>query len=70
MAIPINSKMKPRVEKGFALMDAEDIEYKDGKRLPDFLFQCVTQEEYDDLVKDGAIKPDVPYLIIDERDDV
>lgn len=64
MAIEITGKLKPKGTSGFSLVDAEDIEYKGG-RLPDFLFHCVTQEDYNLLVENNLIKPDVPYLIID-----
>ena len=76
MAIPINDKLKPRNDAEFALMDAEDIEcsveYKiDDKvdvkvgRLPEFLFQCVTESEYQQLKADGKMNKNTPYLIID-----
>ena len=64
MAIPINSKMKPRVEGQYALVDAEDIEYEGG-RLPDFLFKCITEDEYNALKAAGKLNDNTPYLIIE-----
>ena len=69
MAIEITGKLKPKGVSGFSLMDAEDIEYKNG-RLPDFLFQCLTEEEYRKLEADGKLSETTPYLIIDERDGI
>ena len=62
MSIPINSKMKPRGN--YALVDAEDIEY-DGGRLPDFLFKCLTEDEYNTLKSKGQLSETTPYLIIE-----
>ena len=36
MSIPITDKFKPKGVGGYALMDAEDIEMPDGKRLSDW----------------------------------
>jgi len=68
MAIPINSKMKPRGANGvgdFALIDAEDIEFKEG-RLTDFLFTPITQEEYYRLKSEGLLNENTPYLIVED----
>ena len=63
MSIGITDKFKPKNNGSFALMDAEDIAYENG-RLPDYLFKCLTQDEYDDLMKKGELNDNTPYIII------
>lgn len=64
MAIELISKIKPKNNGTFPLVDAEDVSYEDG-RLPDFLFKCVTQDEYDALRAAGQLNEKTPYLIIE-----
>lgn len=64
MAIELISKIKPKNNGTFPLVDAEDIEY-DGGRLPDFLFKCVTEDEYNALKAAGKLSETTPYLIIE-----
>ena len=76
MAIPINDKLKPRNNAGFALMDAEDIEcrieynvndevnIKIG-RLPEFLYHCLTEKEYNAL-KIASKNPDFETSLPEE----
>lgn len=64
MAINISGKFKPNGE--FALVDAEDIAYKNG-RLPDFLPVILSQDEYDALVASGEINETTLYLIRQEQ---
>ena len=63
MAIAITGKFKPKG--GFALMDAEDVEYQ-GNRLPDFLPVPVTQAEYDAMVEAGTVNENTFYFIKEE----
>lgn len=65
MAIGITDKLKPKNNAKFAIIDAQDVEYKNG-RLPDFLFNCLTQEEYDALKTNGQLNENTPYLIIEK----
>ena len=65
MAIELISKIKPKNNGTFPLIDAEDIAYGNG-RLPDFLFTCLTQEEYDALKANGQLNANTPYLIIEK----
>lgn len=67
MAIPINDKLKPRNDAGFAIVDANDVEYQNG-RLPDFLPICVTQDQYDAWRRQGKLNDNTPYLIIMEEE--
>jgi hypothetical protein len=67
MSIPISDKFKPKGIGGFALIDAEDVEYEDG-RLPDYMMRCVTQEEYDALKAAGNLNPLTPYLIVSDEE--
>lgn len=63
MSIEITDKFKPKNNGTFTLMDAEDIAYKEG-RLPDYLFVCLTQDEYDDLKSSNKLNDHTPYIII------
>ena len=65
MSIPISDKFKPKGIGGYALIDAEDVDYKDG-RLPDYMPIALTQEEYDALKTAGGINPLTPYLIVSD----
>lgn len=64
MAIELISKIKPKNNGTFSLVDAEDIEYEGG-RLPDFLFKCLTEDEYNALKAAGKLNENTPYLIIE-----
>lgn len=65
MPIPLIDKIKPKNDGNFALVDAEDIEYKEG-RLPEYLPVFLTQEEYDALLAAGEINENTPYFIREE----
>lgn len=65
MSIGITDKFKPKNGADFALMDAEDVAYKTG-RLTDFLFKCLTEEEYNALKNAGQLNENTPYLIIEK----
>lgn len=64
MAIELISKIKPKNNGNFPLVDAEDIAYDNG-RLPDFLFKCLTEDEYNALKAAGKLSEKTPYLIIE-----
>lgn len=64
MAIELISKIKPKNNGNFPLVDAEDIAYEDG-RLPDYMFKCLTEEEYNTLKASGQLNANTPYLIIE-----
>ena len=64
MAIELISKIKPKNNGNFPLVDAEDIAYADG-RLPDYMFKCLTEEEYTALKASGQLNANTPYLIIE-----
>lgn len=65
MAIELISKIKPKNNGDFAIADACDVAYKDG-RLTDYMPECVTQEEYDSLKASNQIKANTPYLIVED----
>ena len=67
MPLRIKDKLKPDKDGLFPLVDAEDIEYKDA-RLPDFLFQPITQEDYNKLRDAGKLSATTPYLIVEKVD--
>ena len=58
----ILEKIKQAAGKTYALVDAEDVEMADGKRLPAAIPKLValTKEQYEALEK---IEPDVYYMI-------
>lgn len=68
MAIEVISKFKPKNNQNFPIIDAEDIAYKDG-RLPDFLFVCLTDEEYQYLRDNNLLSPNTPYIIVDKDEE-
>ena len=65
MSIPITDKFKPKGAGGYALMDAEDIDFKDG-RLTDYMPVPLTQAEYNAMEAAGTLNPRTPYLIVSE----
>lgn len=65
MPLRIKDKLKPDKDGLFPLVDAEDIEYKDA-RLPDFLFQPITQEDYNKLKAANELNENTPYLIVEK----
>lgn len=65
MAIELISKIKPKNNGSFPIVDAEDIAYKNGK-LPDYMFQCLTEDEYNTLKAEGRLNDNTPYLIVEE----
>lgn len=67
MAIELISKIKPKNNGDFAIVDAEDIAYKEG-RLSDYMFEALTQKEYDDRKASGRLNTNTPYLIIEDDD--
>ena len=65
MSIPITDKFKPKGAGGFALLDAEDIDFKEG-RLTDYMPVPLTQAKYDSMKAAGELNPLTPYLIVSE----
>lgn len=66
MPIRLKDKIKPDKEGLFAIVDAEDVAYKEGK-LTDFIPQPLTEEQYYNLKSQGLIKDETPYLIYVEE---
>lgn len=64
MAIELISKIKPKNNGTFPLVDAIDIEYKDG-RITDYMPVYLTEEEYNALKVAGKLNPKTPYFIIE-----
>lgn len=64
MPLPLADKIKPKNNGNFPLVDAIDIEYKDG-RITDYMPVYLTQAEYDVLVTAGTVNPKTPYFIIE-----
>lgn len=64
MAIELISKIKPKNNGNFPLVDAEDIAFEDG-RLSDYMFVALTLEEYNKRKANNTLKENTPYLIIE-----
>lgn len=62
-AIEMTGKFKPKNNGTFALMDAEDIAYRDG-RVSDYIPVLLTVTEYAELEAAGAVQANIPYIII------
>ena len=62
MPVYLIDKIKPKNDGDFAMVDAEDFAYQDG-RLSDYMPVCMTQEEYNALVAAGKASETTPYLI-------
>lgn len=52
MAIAVSGKFVPKNNGTFPIVDADYVAYKDGM-LPEYMFVCLTQEEYDALAQIG-----------------
>ena len=61
--IEMTGKFKPKNNGSFALMDAEDISYRDG-RVSDYIPCLLTADEYAELEASGAVQKNIPYIII------
>ncbi len=64
MAIELISKIKPKNNGTFAMVDAVDVEMPDGRRLSEMVFTVKTQEEYDALVAAGEVDETTLYMIV------
>lgn len=62
MAVEVIDTIKPKNGGDFPIVEAEDVAYE-GKRLPEFLPVCLTQDEYDALVAAGTVNENTWYLI-------
>lgn len=65
MAIELISKIKPKNNGAFAIVDAADVEMPDGRRLSEMVFTVKTQEEYDALVEAGEVDETTLYMIVE-----
>ena len=65
MPIFLIDKIKPKGGGNFAMADAEDIAFKDG-RIDAYMPEAVTQAQYNELEKAGKLVATKPYLIIKE----
>lgn len=65
MAIELISKIKPKNNGKFAMVDAVDVEMPDGRRLSEMVFTVKTQEEYDALVEAGEVDETTLYMIVE-----
>lgn len=65
MAIELISKIKPKNNGTFAIVDAVDVEMPDGRRLSEMVFTVKTQEEYDALVEAGEVDETTLYMIVE-----
>lgn len=65
MPIFLIDKVKPKNNGSFAIADAGDVAFKEG-RISDYMPEAVTQEKYDALEASGQLIATKPYLIIKE----
>ena len=63
MAIELISKIKPKNNGDFPLVDAEDVAYKDG-RLHNYMPEFLTYKRYIELQDAGKINATTPYFIV------
>lgn len=63
MSIALPDKIKPANGQAFPLVDAQDVEMGDGKRLPDALPVPLTQEAYNAMLERGEVDDTTVYLI-------
>lgn len=63
MPIPITDKLKPKNNGTFALMDAEDIAFKEG-RLNEYMPVVISKADYDALPEKN---PNTPYLVYEDE---
>lgn len=66
MPIFLIDKVKPKNNGSFAIADAVDVAFKEG-RISDYMPEAVTQAEYEALEAAGQIVETKPYLIIKEE---
>ena len=52
-----------------SIVDADNVVYKDGK-LTDYLPECLTQAQYNELVANNKIIATKPYFIYEEEVDL
>lgn len=65
MAIELISKIKPKNNGTFAMVDASDVEMPDGSRLSDMIFKAITEEEYEALKNAGELNETTLYMIVE-----
>jgi hypothetical protein len=65
MAIELISKIKPKNNGTFAMVDASDVEMPDGSRLSDMIFKTITEEEYEALKNAGELNETTLYMIVE-----
>ncbi|MBQ3008742.1 MAG: hypothetical protein IJD80_04040, partial [Oscillospiraceae bacterium] len=65
MAIELISKMKPKNNGDFALMDAEDIAFKEG-RLDEYMPVVISKADFEVLKTTPEYNPKTPYLVYEE----
>lgn len=66
MPIQLIDKIKPKNNGDFALVDAEDIAYKEG-RLDEYMPVVISKDDYEILKKTPDYNPKTPYLIYEEE---
>lgn len=67
MAIGVTGKFKPK-SNNFAIVDAQDVEMPDGKRLSECMPVMLSRSAYQALVDAEEVNPDTPYLIYEDED--
>ena len=63
MPIFMTDKFKPKNNQNFALMDAEDIAFKEGK-LNEYMPVVISKADYDALPEKN---PNTPYLVYEDE---
>lgn len=63
MAIQLIDKIKPKNNGSFPMVDAEDVELPDGRRLTSVLPVFVTEEEYNAMEAAGTVDPNISYYV-------
>lgn len=63
MPVFMTDKFKPKNNQNFALMDAEDIAFRDGK-LNEYMPVVISKADYDALPEKN---PKTPYLVYEDE---
>jgi hypothetical protein len=65
MAIELVSKIKPKNNNDFPLVDAEDIAFKEG-RLNEYMPVVISKADFEVLKNTPEYNPKTPYLVYEE----
>ena len=66
MPIELIDKIKPANNRTFALVDAEDIAFKEG-RLNEYMPVVISKTDFEVLKNSPEYNPKTPYLVYEEE---